>query len=98
VVASGRKRASGAASASARGQVSATGGRVGAVPDLIEPLELVVADHALSLVVVDHALSLVVVDHALSLVVVDGSAAAEVADRSAAASVADNRTRVVETY
>jgi len=62
VVASGRKHASGAASASARGQVSATGGRVGAVPDLIEPLAVSVAEHGTRLIVLDSHIRVVVAE------------------------------------
>jgi len=62
VVASGRKHASGAASASARGQVSATGGRVGTVPDLIEPLSLVVTTAGTRLIVLDSHIRVVVAE------------------------------------
>jgi len=62
VVASGRKHASGAASASARGRVSASGGPVGAIPDLIEPLGLVVTAAGTRLIVLDSHIRVVVAE------------------------------------
>ncbi len=83
MVASGRKHASGAASVSARGQVSASGGRVGTVPDLIKPLTVSVAEQMARVDVGERVAGLVVTTAGTRLIVLDSHIRGVVAEASA---------------